>query len=174
MNHRILFLLGGLLLPAGSIVAQEATPAEARSAVRRHGEPDYVRIEERDKAMDRAVQKARKSIGSFIEALRSPGAAQRHFAVKKPFVQGDKIEHIWLDQVTYDGSVFHGTVNNEPEDIKGVRLGQKVTVKPEDISDWMYVEKGRLVGGYTIRALCRDLSASEKRQFEKEVKFRVD
>ena len=47
---------------------------------------------------------------------------------------------------------FQGTVNNEPEKVKTVKMGQKVTVAAK-ISDWMYVENRKLVGGYTMRVL---------------------
>jgi uncharacterized protein YegJ (DUF2314 family) len=58
---------------------------------------------------------------------------------------------MWLTPVSFDGTTFHGTVNNEPEKVKTVRMGQKVTVAPSEISDWMYVENRKLVGGYTLR-----------------------
>ena len=140
------------MLLACALHAQEQTNAPSGGVIRRAGEPDCVQVTE-DKAMDRAVETAQKKVDKFIAVLRSPKASQSRFAVKKPFIEGEKVEHLWLNEVSFDGRLFHGKVDNEPVDIKGVRLGQEVTVSPNEISDWMYVQDGRLVGGYTICAM---------------------
>jgi uncharacterized protein YegJ (DUF2314 family) len=93
--------------------------------------------------------------------------------VKKPFVEGDKVEHIWLTEVSFDGHLFHGKVDNEPVDIKGARLGQEVSVAANEISDWMYVEDGRLVGGYTIAAMLQHMTPAEKQQFETDADCKI-
>jgi uncharacterized protein YegJ (DUF2314 family) len=154
------------LLLACTLHAQAQTNAPSGGVIQREGEPCCARITEDNKAMDRAVQTAHKTVNKFIKALRSPKDNQSRFAIKKPFVEGDKVEHIWLNEVSFDGSLFHGKVDNEPVDIKGVRVGQEVTVSPNDISDWMFVQDGRLVGGYTIHAMCQNMSPAEKKQFE--------
>jgi uncharacterized protein YegJ (DUF2314 family) len=123
--------------------------------------------------MDRAVQTAQETVNQFIAVLGSPKDNQSRFAVKTPFVEGDKVEHIWLNKVSFDGRVFHGQVDNEPVDIKGVRPGQEVSVSPNEISDWMYVQDGRLVGGYTIGAMFRNMAPAEKTQFEKDAHCRI-
>jgi uncharacterized protein YegJ (DUF2314 family) len=76
--------------------------------------------------------------------------------------------------VSFDGTTFHGTVNNEPEKVKTVRLGQKVTVAPSEISDWMYVENRKLVGGYTLRALRDAMSPAERADLDKGLPFVID
>ena len=156
------------LLLSCAIQAHEQTNAPPGGVIRRTGEPDCVQIGDDNKAMDRAVQQAHKTLNKFIAALRSPKASQSRFAIKKAFVEGDKVEHIWLNEVSFDGRLFHGKVDNEPVDLKGVRLGDEVSVSPNEISDWMYVQKGRLVGGYTICAMCRNMSSADKIRFEKD------
>ena len=53
-------------------------------------------------------------------------------------------------------------------------MGQKVTVEPSKISDWMFVQNGRLVGGYTLRVLRDAMSPSERKEFDKNVPFVID
>jgi uncharacterized protein YegJ (DUF2314 family) len=161
------------LLLACALQAQAQTNAPSGGVIRREGEPDCVQITEDNKAMDRAVQKAQKTVKKFIAAIRSPKASQSRFAIKKPFVEGDKVEHIWLNEVSFDGSLFHGKVDNEPVDIKGLRVGQEVSVSPNEISDWMYVQAGRLLGGYTICAMCQNMSPAEKKQFEEDAHCQI-
>ena len=43
------------------------------------------------------------------------------------------------------------SVDNEPQKIRGLKLGQLVLVNSNEISDWLYTD-GKLVGGYTVRA----------------------
>jgi uncharacterized protein YegJ (DUF2314 family) len=81
---------------------------------------------------------------------------------------------MWLTSVTFDGRKFHGTVNNDPEMVSNVKIGDKVSVESSKISDWMFVENGKLVGGYTLRVLRDSLSASERADFDKSVPFTID
>ena len=171
-THVLLPAMASLLL-AYALHAHAETGAPSAGVIRRAGEPDCVRVTDDDKAMERAVETAQRTVGDFIAVLRSPKDTQRRFAVKKPFVEGDSVEHIWLNDVSFDGYRFHGKVDNEPVDIKGVSLGDEVAVWPNEISDWMYIEDGRLVGGYTISAMCRNMSPAEKTQFEEDAHCRV-
>ena len=96
------------------------------------------------------------------------------FSVKMAFTDGGGTEHIWLAPVTYDGTSFRGTVNNEPQIVRSVKMGQKVTVAPAQISDWMYVENRKLVGGQTLRVMRDALSPAERADFDKGLPFRVE
>src|SRR5581483_9827416 len=126
-----------------ALYAQEKTTPAGEGVIRRAGEPDCFQITDDNKPMAVAVQKARKTLNKFISVLRSPKSSQTRFAIKKPFIEGDKVEHIWIANVTFDGRVFHGTVDNEPMELKAAHLGDKVSVAPDEISDWMYVQDGR-------------------------------
>lgn len=139
--------------------------SEEREVVRREGEPDYVYVS--DKAlMERAMAKARETRQQFIDALAAPQTGWRGFTVKKGFDTPDGgHEHIWIADVRWDGQVFHGVVNNEPVDTTAVKLGDAVTVTPEELSDWMYIDGNRVVGGYTLRVLHYQSPPEEQREF---------
>ena len=143
------------------------------TVVKRDGEPDVVRAKH-DETMKRAIQKARATHKSFIDALQNPKPGQRGFAVKKPFpTPGGGQEHIWVGQPKWDGTQFRGTINNEPLDTKAVTLGQTVTVMPHELSDWMYLDGKKLVGGYTIRVIHSQSTAEEQRKFTQETGMEV-
>lgn len=154
--------------------APPTTVADTNSVIRRADKPDCFQIRDNDKAMEQAVQRARETLPRFITALRSPKANQSRFAIKKAFIEGDKVEHLWVHDVRFDGRRFHGTIDNEPVDLKATHLGDEVTFSPAEISDWMYVQENRLIGGYTVRCLCRELSPAQRKQFEEELHCRVD
>lgn len=131
-------------------------------------------VADNDKGMDRAVTKARESLGFFLAALKAQKPGTEAFEVKKCVIDGEKVEHVWVGDVTWDGKAFHGRVDNKPLDITNARLGQLVTVRPEDLTDWMFVRDGKLMGGFTTRVLFARLSAAEKTEFQKEADFKIE
>jgi uncharacterized protein YegJ (DUF2314 family) len=136
-------------------------------------EPEYFQVPKDHAAMHRAVIEARKTVGEFITALNHPAPGQQDFEVKKPFIQGNEVEHIWLSDVRFVGNRFQGRIDNKPEKIRGLKLGQLVSVNPNEISDWLYVDNGKLVGGYTVRAHYNELSPEQKQEFDRAADFKI-
>ena len=163
----------GAILAAGGCATHRMDNPVAREAIRNGKNPEYFRIKDKDQAMRTAVHTARKTVGTFITALQKPSATQRDFEVKKRFIQGAEVEHIWLSDVTFSGNRFHGRVDNHPVKITGVKMGDRVSVNPNEISDWAYVDNGILVGGYTIRVLYKELSPERKKELENESRFHI-
>jgi uncharacterized protein YegJ (DUF2314 family) len=127
-----------------------------------------------DQKMNAAMEMARSTVGTFTTALASPKPGQRSFTVKVAFSDGKNTEHMWLSPVRFDGSKFHGTINNDPERVSHVKNGDDAQVEPSKISDWMFVEDGKLVGGYTLRVLRDGMSGAERAEFDKSVDFIVE
>jgi len=130
-----------------------------------------VDVDSSDKEMNGAIDQSRKSVQQFIAALQSPTASQSAFSVKKRFDQGKKGEHIWLTDVTFDGKNFHGKVGNDPEEVNNVKFGDDAVVGQDEISDWMFIDNGKLVGGYTLRVLYSRMKPQEQKDFLKDVPF---
>jgi uncharacterized protein YegJ (DUF2314 family) len=130
-------------------------------------EDKVVMFEQDDPGMKAAIAKARASVDQFITALKSPKPRQSGFAVKKRLCDGEEVELFWLTQVTFDGKRFLGVVDNQPQIVKTVVLGQKETVPPEEICDWMYLDGRRLIGGQTLRVVRDRLSPKERVEFDK-------
>jgi uncharacterized protein YegJ (DUF2314 family) len=152
-------------LRAANVVSQELT----------HGgsETGYFQVPRDHAAMHNAVTEARKTIRQFIKALKHPAAGQEDFEVKKAFTEGNQTEHIWISDLQLVGDHLQGRVDNEPRKITGVKLGQVVSVYPKEISDWLYVDNGNLVGGYTVRVHYNELSPKEKQEFDREANFKI-
>ena len=144
-----------------------------RHSTKMNGEPNMYDVAEKDADMEQATRRARQTVGQFIAAVQQPKSGQRDFQVKKLFVKDGKGEHIWLANVHFVGNRFVGTVDNKPANIPGLKIGAKASVNPDEISDWSFVENGRLVGGYTIRVLYAELTPAERADFEKHVGFHV-
>ena len=80
-------------------------------------------------------------MGKFIAALEHPAPGQEDFEVKKPFIQGHQVEHIWLSDVRFVGNLFQGRIDNQPRKIAGLKIGEMASVKPNEISDWLFIDK---------------------------------
>jgi uncharacterized protein YegJ (DUF2314 family) len=151
---------------AANVVGQELEPGSVAS--------QFYQVPADHAAMHQAVIQARKTVRKFIVALKNPGSGQEDFEVKKPFIQAGQIEHIWLTDVQFVGNRFQGRVDNEPRKIKGLKLGQLVSVNPNEISDWLYIDNGKLVGGYTVRVRYNELTPQERQAFDRTANFKIE
>jgi uncharacterized protein YegJ (DUF2314 family) len=169
-----LISLVGAPVMAGFTLNAQAADVIAKELKSGSTEPEYFQVPNDHAAMHRAVIEARKTVGKFISAVQHPASGQQDFEVKKPFVQGKEVEHIWLSEVTFVGHRFQGRVDNQPRKIRDLKLGQLVSVNPNEISDWLYVDNGKLVGGYTVRAHYNELSAQQKQEFDRGADFKIE
>ncbi len=127
-----------------------------------------------DPQMAEAFAEARSTIEQFIQALQNPKPSQSLFSVKVPIGDGENIEYIWLHSVQIQGSRFMGIVDNEPSISTDVSVGDRVSVAREEISDWMYVEEGKLTGGFTLHALRNGMSQRERFEFDRSMPFAME
>jgi uncharacterized protein YegJ (DUF2314 family) len=163
------------VLWAGIVSQAEADTPEGGQIQGNHAvDPKPYQVPNEHAAMQEAVTKARKTVLQFIGALEHPSPGETDFEVKKPFVEKGNVEHIWLSDVTFVGGRFQGKVDNEPVKIPGLKLGQVVSVNPDEISDWVYIKNGKLVGGYTIRAHYNELTPQEKQGFNRSADFQME
>jgi uncharacterized protein YegJ (DUF2314 family) len=154
--------------------AEQETAQTAGDETAASSKSGYAKVSDSDKQMDRAVENAQRTLGFFMAALRAKKNGDTVFEIKKGFIDGDKVEHLWIKRVTYDGKNFHGEIDNRPNEVSNVHLGEHVTVAPRDVTDWMFLKDGKLVGGYTTRVLYARLSPEDKAEFDKHAGFKVE
>ena len=169
------------LLPLAFLVSgcasddKEVPHAIGRGVMRTNGDANMYTVNDDDMQLEHAVKHARRTVGQFITALQNPPPNSRDFQVKKLFIAKDgTAEHIWLADVKFTGNRFVGIVDNKPNKIPGLKIGDRHSVNPDEVTDWSYVENGKLVGGYTIRVLFAEMSSDEKQQFEKQADFKIE
>jgi uncharacterized protein YegJ (DUF2314 family) len=150
---------------------QDATAAEP--AAKPPAASGCAQVSDNDKQMDRAVENAQRNLAFFIAALRAKKSGDTVFEIKKGFIDGNNVEHLWVKEVTYDGKKFHGKIDNQPLEVKNAHAGARVTVSPEEVVDWMFLKDGKLIGGYTTRVLYARLTPEEKAEFDKRAEFQI-
>lgn len=127
-----------------------------------------------DPELDAAIAQARASVSDFIARIASPHPARTFVAVKARFFPPDGApQDIWLDEATYADGVFRGSMGDDIPSLK-LFFGDPVTVRPEQILDWMIVEDGKLIGGYTIRLAYQRMTPEEKQNFLETLDYSLD
>lgn len=137
-------------------------------------EPEIMSFEENDVEMNTAMNQARGDVKTFLGALSQSNPARNHLSIKVGFSDKHGNEYIWLSDVRYRDGIFSGSVANEPRTVRSTYFGAVVSVPAEKIADWMFIENGRLVGGYTMRVMRSRLSDQERAEFDANIGFRID
>lgn len=137
------------------------------------GEPVFYADGE-DEAMLKAFEQARKSFRYFWrelywERLRIVPALS--FAcVKVAFSQelngSTEVEHMWVNDVYFDGERVCGVLVNDPNVLSSVKNGDEVAVPLEQISDWMFAIEGKTYGGFSVQAMRKAMSQSERAEHD--------
>jgi uncharacterized protein YegJ (DUF2314 family) len=126
------------------------------------GDPPIVSVTAADAEMNAAIAHGRDTLPTFWASCDAPKPTETGHVLKVRLVVGDKAEHIWVSDVEKlsDGS-YSGRFANEPSDLLGKDFGERVTFEQADISDWMFMRNGKVVGGETIKPLLRLMPKEE-------------
>jgi uncharacterized protein YegJ (DUF2314 family) len=144
-GRNIVLALSVLGLTGTPMLAQQAAP----KVMSRPGE---------DAAMDAAIAKARASIATFWASLEKPKPEERGFSlkVKMPTADGN-FEHIWVREITRKGDEITAQLANDPQNLPKLRSGSPIAFKESDVSDWLFMRNGKMVGNETMRPLLADM-----------------
>lgn len=124
-------------------------------------EDGVILVADDDPDMALAIAKARETLPRFWEAFEKPGPGESDFALKVKIADAKDVEHFWLTGLErVNGKVF-GTIENDPEIVHNVKLGDRIEIPEADITDWLYMRNEKMVGNQTLRVLFKQMSDSE-------------
>ncbi len=120
-------------------------------------------------AMNEAFQRAQETFGYFWRELsweyRRIVPALEVACVKVAFTQEIEneqiVEHMWINEVSFDGETIKGVLLNDPNQLTNVSRGQDVEIPLAQLSDWLFVRGGKTFGGFTIQSMRGTMSAAE-------------
>jgi len=124
--------------------------------------------------MESAFAEALATLDEFIQLLAEPNPTRTFAALKIRFTLPDgTAQDIWCDDVTYADDQFTG---NMGDDIPSLRLafGDRIALSQNDIVDWMIVQDGKLIGGFTIRVAYSRMTPAEKEFFLNDAGYSID
>lgn len=150
----------GVLLPSENIVlpiSDEVITAmkgdDSLKALRKSSNAAVIGASGDDPEMMAATAEAKKTWPDFVKAFRNKPENSENFAAKFPFDAPDQKEFMWVEVVSINGDTVVGRLGNDPVWVKDLKLGDEVKMKVSQLSDWMYLKDGEIVGGYTVKVL---------------------
>ena len=103
--------------------------------------------------MAAAIARARATLPEFRRQLAAPEPGTANFGIKARFPVSGGAEHLWIGDLQPNGSGFAGNVTVDPQQVAGLKLGSRVEVSEEMITDWSYSKDGVFQGHHTTRVL---------------------
>lgn len=76
------------------------------------------------------------------------------------------VEHMWIDEIDFDGEYITGFLMNTPNWLRNISQGDHVKAKITDVSDWMFAIGERVYGAFTVNLLRSRMSSSEMRSHD--------
>jgi uncharacterized protein YegJ (DUF2314 family) len=137
-----------------------AIPAHGVSA---DDDPPVISVPSTDPEMAAAIAKARATLSVFWASYAAPKPSEDGHALKVRFpTSRTNSEHIWMVDVKRlpDGG-FSGRFSNAPRDLRGKQEGDLAQFREADISDWMFMRNGKIVGCETMRPLLKSMSKAD-------------
>jgi uncharacterized protein YegJ (DUF2314 family) len=155
-------------------IAGQAKEPDTATVTERDGQPMVTYFKDSDPKMAEAQNKARATLPEFERRLQDPPATQTRISLKGRFEEDGNVEHMWIQDVVITNDGYHGQLANHPLEIKGLDVGDLVTVPRELVSDWYAVDGGKLVGGYTLRLQRSRLPPERQAAFDASVDFVIE
>ena len=134
-------------------------------------EDHVVNIASRDKAMQAAIRQAQDTLPGFLALAANPPAGTGGYKLKVAITDDNGTEHFWVAPFQPVAGGFRGVLNNTPQVVRNVALGQVIEFDRSHISDWGYVRNGRQVGSFTVCVLFKQMPQGEVERYRREYGF---
>ena len=159
------FIVAGIIALGTGVLLPSCIKHSASAAVVLPGE-SLSAVDQNDSELLRIAGEARNSLSVFFRHLNRAGAGERNFSVKYPFAadagSGVDTEQIWLTGIRFRNGQYYGTLAGAPAHISGMKNGDTVTFIADNITDWMYVKDGKIIGGQSIKYLLERIPANSR------------
>lgn len=93
------------------------------------------------------------------------------------------VEHMWINEVSFDGNNISGVLINTPHELTNISDGDSVSIPLSQISDWLFAitenkpkgmfskllsstPKVKTYGGFTIQAMRSEMSKQERKEHD--------
>ena len=120
-----------------------------------------VAVSANDPDMNKAISLARESLPHFWQTFREQTRGESDFALKVRTEDPNGVEHFWLTDLRRDSGSTYGRIGNDPNTVTSVKLGDEIEVSYDDITDWLYMRNGKMVGNFTVRLLFKQMPVEE-------------
>lgn len=84
------------------------------------------------------------------------------FAQQQHEGESPTVEHMWVNNINFDGEQLYGVLVNEPQQLTNVQLNDEVAVPLNQVSDWLFALMGKTHGGFTIQVMRSNMDAAAR------------
>ena len=120
--------------------------------------PPMVQVDDQDPDLAAGTAEARRRLPEFLEAWQRKDG--QGFSIKAPVTAGGSTEHIWINVDEVRDDRIGGRLGNEPVNLGGMKIGDRVDVALSEVEDWVVIRGGAPVGLFTARAVGKNLKKS--------------
>jgi len=114
-----------------------------------------------DPQMLAAIAKARETLPEFWSVFDKREHGEGGFSLKVKITDKGRTEHFWATDIKRGDGKISGTINNDPDIVSTVKFGDRIEIPDSDISDWLYMRDGKMVGNETLKPLLKTMPARE-------------
>ena len=126
-----------------------------------------INVEDDDPEMVAAIAKARATLPQFWQVFEKRERGESMFALKVKITDKRGTEHFWANEIERRDGRTMGTINNDPNIVASVKLGDRIEIPEVDISDWLYLRNEKMVGNETLIPLLKKMPAAEAEKLKK-------
>ncbi|KAF2517013.1 DUF2314 domain-containing protein [Flavobacterium foetidum] len=76
------------------------------------------------------------------------------------------VEHMWINDINFDGENIYGILINDPGELTNVQNGDEIAIPINQISDWLFATQGKTYGGFTIQVMRSEMSEAEREEHD--------
>lgn len=119
-----------------------------------------------DPEMVAAMAKARGSLPQFWKVFEKRERGEAKFGLKVKITDKKGTEFFWASDIKRQDGKVMGTIDNDPNIVTTVKLGDRIEIPEADISDWLYMREGKMVGNETLKPLLKTMPPEEVARFK--------
>jgi uncharacterized protein YegJ (DUF2314 family) len=133
-----------------------------------------IEVEQSDKEIERIAENARCTLPTFFRNLARPESGANNFYIKYPLISDDggvepKVrEQVWLGSIHLNGGVYYGRLANTTKLMES-RKGGSIIIDTDKITDWMYIQDGKIIGGRSIKYLLEKIPEEKRKEEQKKI-----
>jgi uncharacterized protein YegJ (DUF2314 family) len=160
VNMRPVFSMCSNLI---KVMAAVAVLGAATVGVRAEDRSPVIDVRTGDPEMNAAIARGRATLPAYWASYEAPRPSETGHSLKVRFPYGNNSgEHIWMAEVKKTGdNSYSGRFANAPRHLPGKRAGDVAEFREADISDWMFLRNGKIVGGETIKPMLKLMTKAD-------------
>jgi uncharacterized protein YegJ (DUF2314 family) len=136
-------------------------------------EVTIMQVYQDDMEIARIAEDARSTLPVFFRYLTREGAGNDHCYVKYPLMADDdsgiSMEQIWLTGIRFKNGRYFGVLASVPRYLSGMKRGDTVIFDMDAITDWMYVQGEKIIGGESIKYLLEKIPEEQRNDRDREL-----